>query len=73
MAVKDTIIIKIGLTIPASTAAWPSIRAQTIPIVCPTGDGTRILASRISSNDNSIIRISKSIGNGTKETSRFVG
>lgn len=60
-----TIIIKIGLTIFALTAASPSTSAPTIPIVGPIGEGTLKPASRISSNDISIIRISKIIGNGT--------
>ena len=35
MAVIATIIIKIGLTIPAETAACPKTKAPTIPIVGP--------------------------------------
>lgn len=63
--VKDTIIIKIGLTMLASTAACPNTSAPTIPRVGPIGLGTLTLASRISSKENSITKISKIIGNGT--------
>ena len=58
-------IISIGLTIFALTAASPKISAPTIPIVGPTGDGTLKPASRISSKETSIIRISMITGNGT--------
>ena len=60
-----TIMINIGLTIPALTAAWPRTMAPTIPIVGPIGDGTLSPASLIISNEISIIKISKIIGNGT--------
>ena len=60
-----TTIIKIGLTILAETAACPSTKAPTIPIVGPIGEGTRKPASLISSNDISITIISKITGNGT--------
>lgn len=63
--VIETIIIKIGLTILAETAACPKIKAPTIPSVGPIGEGTLSPASRISSKENSIINISKIIGNGT--------
>ena len=36
-----TTIIKIGLTIPALTAACPKTKAPTIPIVGPIAEGTR--------------------------------
>ena len=60
-----TIMINIGLTIPALTAAWPRTMAPTIPRVGPIGDGTLSPASLIISNEISIIKISKIIGNGT--------
>ena len=60
-----TIIIKIGLTILALTAACPNTRAPTIPIVGPIGEGTLRPASRISSKEISITKISKIIGKGT--------
>ena len=59
-----TIIIKRGLTKLAETAASPKIRPPIIPIVEPIGDGTLRLASRINSNETSIIKISNIIGNG---------
>ena len=65
IAVTDTIIIKIGLTIPASTALCPKIKAPTIPIVGPIGEGMRKPPSRISSKENSITSNSIIIGNGT--------
>ena len=58
------IIIKIGLTILASTAACPNISAPIIPIVVPIGEGTLKLASLISSKDISIAKISTIIGKG---------
>lgn len=70
--VKDTIIIRIGLTMLASTAACHNINAPTIPMVCPTGEGTLILASLISSKDNSIISISNRIGNGTVSLAEII-
>ena len=59
------IIIKIGLTILALTAAWPRTKAPTIPMVGPIGEGTLRPASRISSKDISISNSSNIIGNGT--------
>ena len=38
---------------------------RTIPIVCPSGPGTLIPDSLISSRDSSIINISNITGNGT--------
>ena len=46
-----TTIIRIGLTIPALTAASPKIKAPTIPIVEPIGEGTLKPASLIISNE----------------------
>ena len=63
--VMATTIIKIGLTIPALTAACPITKAPTIPIVGPIGDGTLKPASRINSKDNSSTNNSKIIGKGT--------
>ena len=60
-----TIIIKIGLTRDADTAASPSIKAPTIPIVVPSGDGTLRPASRIYSKEISISKISTTVGKGT--------
>ena len=60
-----TTMIKIGLTISALTAACPKTKAPTIPIVGPIGEGTLNPASRISSKEISISKISKIIGNGT--------
>ena len=60
-----TIIIKIGLTILALTAACPNTKAPTIPIVGPIGEGTLNPASLISSKEISITKISKIIGKGT--------
>ena len=60
-----TIIIKIGLTIPALTAACPKTKAPTIPMVGPIGEGTLKPASRINSKEISIIKISTIIGKGT--------
>ena len=62
--VKATIIINIGLTIFAETAASPNISAPIIPTVVLNEEGTRILASCISSNEISIVIISNNIGNG---------
>ena len=42
MAFTATTITMIGLTIPALTAASPTTRPPTIPIVCPIGPGNRI-------------------------------
>ncbi len=63
-AVIATIIIRIGLTIFAFTAASPNIKAPTIPIVGPIGEGTLRLASLMNSKDISITRSSNTIGNG---------
>lgn len=63
--VNATIIINIGLTMFALTAACPKTRAPTIPMVGPIGDGTLKPASLISSNDTSMIIISNITGNGT--------
>ena len=63
--VRATIIIKIGHTIFALTAACPKTNAPTIPIVGPTGEGTLKPASLINSKDISIINNSNIIGNGT--------
>ena len=63
--VMATIIINIGLTILALTAACPKTNAPTIPMVGPIGDGTLKPASLINSKDISIIIISKITGNGT--------
>ena len=60
-----TTIIKIGLTIPALTAASPKIKAPTIPMVGPIGEGTLKPASLISSKENSNNSISTIIGKGT--------
>ena len=60
-----TIIINIGLTIPALTAACPSTSAPTIPIVDPIAEGTLSPASRINSKANSISKTSAIIGKGT--------
>lgn len=60
-----TIIISMGLTIFALTAAWPNTNAPTIPIVGPIGDGTLKPASLINSKEISITSISNIIGKGT--------
>lgn len=60
-----TIIIKIGLTMLALTAACPNTKAPTIPMVGPIGEGTLSPASRISSKEISITKISKITGKGT--------
>ena len=79
IAVIATIIIKIGLTIFALTAACPKTNAPTIPIVGPIGDGTLSPASLINSNDISITNNSKITGKGTfsleanKENNNSVG
>lgn len=64
IAVTAITIIKIGLTILASTADCPIKIAPTIPIVGPIAEGTRNPASRINSNDTLIIRTSDKIGKG---------
>ena len=60
--VMATIIINIGLTILALTAACPKTNAPTIPMVGPIGDGTLKPASLINSKDISITIISKITG-----------
>ncbi len=49
----------------AFTAASPKTSAPTIPIVGPIGVGIRRPASRINSNEISIMIISNITGNGT--------
>ena len=63
--VMATIMINVGLTIPALTADSPKIKAPTIPIEEPINEGTLRLASRINSNEISINSNSKIIGKGT--------
>ena len=63
--VRATMIIIKGLTIPASTAAWPIISPPTIPTVVPMGPDILVPDSLKSSNTNSIIKASKTAGNGT--------
>jgi hypothetical protein len=65
IAVIATIIISMGLTRLALTAASPNIKPPTILIVGPIGDGTLTPASLINSKDISIKSISKITGNGT--------
>ena len=65
MAVIAMMIIRIGLTILALTAACPMTKAPTIPMVALRGDGTRSPASRINSKEISITSTSKIMGNGT--------
>lgn len=65
IAVMAIIMIRIGLTILALTAACPITKAPTIPMVALSGDGTRSPASLISSNEISITSTSKIMGNGT--------
>ncbi|MNN89766.1 hypothetical protein D3C81_2076270 [compost metagenome] len=65
MAVTATTITRIGLTIPASTAACPIIRPPTIPIAGPIGLGRRSPASRNISMETSMISASTSEGKGT--------
>ena len=60
-----TIIIEIGLTILALTAASPKTKAPTMLIVVLIGEGTRIPASCINSNAISIRTIYSSIVIGT--------
>lgn len=62
--VKATIIIKIGLTILAETAASPSIRAPIIPTVVLKEEEILRPASLINSKDISIRIISNITGNG---------
>ncbi|MNV70259.1 hypothetical protein D3C71_1632130 [compost metagenome] len=64
-AVTDTTMTKIGLTIPASTAACPMIRPPTIPIAGPIGLGKRSPASRKISIETSIIKASINTVKGT--------
>ena len=63
--VKATIMMEIGLTKFALTAASPKIKAPIIPIVGPIGFGILSPASRINSKDNSISITSTITGNGT--------
>ena len=65
IAVMASIIIIIGDTIPALTAASPRIRAPTIEIADPPMFGIRISPSLKISNDKSINKASKKAGNGT--------
>ena len=62
--VNATIIIRIGLTILAFTAASPSTSAPIIPMVLLNEDETLSPASLSNSNDTSIIKISNITGNG---------
>lgn len=62
--VNATIIIKIGLTIFAETAASPKIKAPIIPTVVLKEDEILRPASLINSNDISINIISNITGNG---------
>ena len=62
MAVRATTITTIVDTIPASTAACPTISPPTTPMVFPSFSGSLIPASRRSSNKSSIIRTSTTIG-----------
>ncbi len=64
-AVKATITTIIGLAIPADTAASPTIKPPTIPMVFPSGPGILIPASRRSSKENSINNVSIVTENGT--------
>ena len=72
MPVIATIIIRIGLTIPALTAACPKITAPTMPIVGPRGEGTLNPASRMTSKEISSSKISKIIGNGTPSLEEII-
>ena len=65
IAVIASMIIIIGDTIPALTAASPSIRAPTTEIAVPPIFGIRISLSLKRSNERSIIRASKKAGKGT--------
>ena len=65
MAVMASTIIIIGDTIPALTAASPSIRAPTTEIAVPPIFGIRISLSLNISKERSIIRASKKAGKGT--------
>ncbi|CJG70803.1 Uncharacterised protein [Streptococcus pneumoniae] len=67
MAVKATTITKIGLTIPACTAASPMINPPTMPIAGPIGFGNRSPASLKISIDSSINKASIRAGNGTPD------
>jgi len=58
-------MMTIGLITLACTAAWPTIKAPTIPMVGPIGLGTRKPASLMSSKASSIMRISTMDGKGT--------
>ena len=65
IAVNATTITTIVLTRCASTAACPTIRPPTTPIVPPSCPGSLIPASLNNSNDNSISSTSTITGNGT--------
>ena len=79
MAVIAIIIIIIGDTIPAATAASPNIKAPTIDRALPAGFGTLISLSLNISKAIIIIIASKKAGKGTpslwvaKLTSKSVG
>ena len=60
-----TIIIVIGETIPASTAAWPKTKAPTIEIELPPLPGKRISLSLNIWNIKLITIISKTVEKGT--------
>ncbi|MNZ95955.1 hypothetical protein D3C78_1151300 [compost metagenome] len=78
-AVTETTMTRIGLTIPASTAACPMIRPPTIPIAGPIGLGKRRPASLKISIEISIINASINTEKGTPcleliiEIANFVG
>ena len=65
IAVMASIIIIIGDTIPALTAASPRIRAPTTEIADPPIFGIRMSPSLKISKDNNISNASKKAGNGT--------
>ena len=65
MAVMASIIIMIGDTIPALTAASPKMRAPTMEMADPPIFGILRSPSLNISNDSSIINASKNAGNGT--------
>ena len=51
----------------ADTAAWPSISAPTMPTAGPIREGTRVPASLMRKKAASMIQISVSTLNGTRE------
>ncbi|MNR41218.1 hypothetical protein D3C85_1595800 [compost metagenome] len=65
IAVNATTMTRIGLTIPACTAASPIMRPPTIPIAGPIGFGRRSPASRNISMAVSIISASSRDEKGT--------